>query len=362
MPKIRVLIVDDTIVIRRLVSQIIEQDPDLEVAGVAANGNIALQKLTQVNPDVVTLDVEMPEMDGIETVKEIRKTHPNLPIIMFSSLTSRGAEATLECLDAGATDYVTKPQNVAGFAQSMDVLKEDLLPRIKSCCANKLVSQRPPKTNEAAALRKPIKPADKGSHPVGILSIGTSTGGPNALAKLFQGITDPLPVPIVIVQHMPPLFTKSLAQRLDRNSSTNFFEGEENQEIEPGCAYIAPGGKHMELRRDNAKIRIRLHEGPLENSCRPAVDPLFRSVAKCYGPTALALILTGMGQDGLRGCEAICQSGGVALAQDEATSVVWGMPGYIAEKGLAEEVLPLDKIAASLQRRIEASKTRITIA
>jgi two-component system chemotaxis response regulator CheB len=355
MPRIRVLIVDDAVVIRRMITEALGSDPEIEVVGSAANGKIALQKIPQVNPDLITMDVEMPEMDGVQTVRELRKTYPHLPVIMFSTLTMRGAGSTLDALAAGATDYVTKPANVGNIVEGIARLKSDLMPKIKLHCRNIL-----PPAGTALILPPPAK--SKGiplaSSPVAtavprVFAIGCSTGGPNALAALFSDITGPLPVPGVIVQHMPPLFTKMLAERLGKNSPNKFFEGEENQLVEPGCVYVAPGGLHMELRRVGTSVRLHLNENPPENSCRPAVDVLFRSVAAVYGPDVLALIMTGMGQDGLRGCQQIREGGGRVLAQDEASSVVWGMPGYVAQAGVAEKVLPLPELGGEVMRRLK---------
>lgn len=363
MPRIRVLVVDDAVVMRRMISEVLGADPDLEVVGSAANGKIALQKIPQVNPDVITLDVEMPEMDGLQTVRELRKTYPTLPVLMFSTLTMKGAGATLDALAAGATDYITKPANVGNVTEGLARLKEELIPKIKLHCRHVLppsggVQPLPPRIAGAIGIK--LAPP-KGAVPVPeILAIGCSTGGPNALADVFAKITTPLSVPGVIVQHMPPLFTKMLAERLGKNSPNRFFEGEEGQLVEAGSMYIAPGGRHMEVVRDGTRVRIHLTDNPPENSCRPAVDVLFRSVAAVYGPGTLALIMTGMGQDGLRGCELVRERGGRILTQDEATSVVWGMPGYVAQAGLADKVLPLPEIAAEVLRRLPIRALRAT--
>ena len=360
MAKIRVLVVDDSVVIRRMVAKALETDESIEVAGVAANGSIAVQKIPQVNPDAITLDIEMPVMDGIATVKKIRETYPDLPVIMFSALSTKGARATLDALAAGATDYVTKPSNIGNASEGLESLKAELLPKIKAHfpCDRSEVSK--------AASTKPLKPeletelsfaCKRTISPPSAICIGSSTGGPNALNDLFYEIDEPLPVPTFIVQHMPPIFTKTLADRLDRISPNRFFEGQEGQIVETGCVYIAPGGKHMEVVRANDQVTIHLHEGAPENSCRPAVDVLFRSVAATYGSATLALILTGMGSDGKRGSEAIRNQGGQILAQDEATSVVWGMPRHIAESGLAEEVLPLDQLPNAILKRIDNNAT-----
>ena len=359
MPKIRVLVVDDAVVIRRMLSEVVERDAALELAGVAANGKIALQKITQVNPDVVTLDIEMPEMNGIETLRAIRKAYPKLPVIMCSTLTERGAVATIEALSAGANDYVTKPANVGGIVEGLKVMETELVPKIKALCARLLPDPaaetlRPAPTTTTAATPRRITLATRTGPrgPVDALAIGTSTGGPNALHDVFSHLPSGLDVPVFVVQHMPPLFTGMLAERLGKVGPVPFHEGAEGMLVEPGHAYLAPGGLHMEAKRDGARVRLHLHEGPPENSCRPAVDPLFRSLAPLYGPGLLAVVMTGMGQDGLRGCKHVRERGGEILVQDEASSVVWGMPGYVAEAGLADAVVPLKLLPQEIHRRV----------
>ena len=354
MPKIRVLVVDDAVVMRRMISEALGRDPDIEVVGTAAHGRIALAKIPQVNPDAVTLDIEMPEMDGITTLKEIRKLYPKLPVIMFSTLSMRGAVATLDALAAGASDYVTKPANVGSIVEGLERLEKELVPKIKLLCRHMSPVPAAPAparcSGDLVTKARPLGPSVRA--PLEVVCIGTSTGGPNALARIFESIPSSLPVPILIVQHMPVLFTRMLAERLDKAGSVRCCEGEEGQVVEAGTAYIAPGGKHMEVRRDNQKLRIHLNEAPPENSCRPAVDVLFRSVACAFGSGALAVVMTGMGQDGLHGCRHIRENGGQVLAQDEASSVVWGMPGYVVQQGLADRVLPLDEIGAEIDRRV----------
>ena len=346
--------VDDAVVMRRLITEALSRDPNIEVVGVAANGHIALQKLTQVNPDIITMDVEMPEMDGIATLRELRKTHPKLPVIMFSTLTSRGAETTLEALSLGATDYVTKPSNVGNVTECITRLEAELIAKIKVHCRHLGVVETPHALPKKSSVEvRPFIPtlpvATK--PPIELVCIGTSTGGPNALAEVFKNFPADFPVPIVIVQHMPPLFTAMLADRLSANTPLKFHEGSEGQFIEPGHAYIAPGGKHMEVIRFAGRLALRLHEGAPENSCRPAVDVLFRSVVGACGGNILGVVMTGMGQDGLRGCELIRERHGQIVVQDEATSVVWGMPGYVAHAGYADKIVSLEKIAFEITSR-----------
>lgn len=358
MPKIRVLVVDDSVVIRRIVSDIIAGDPELEVAGVAANGRIALDRIPQVNPDVVTLDVEMPELDGLQTLKELRKTYKKLPVIMFSTLTERGGTATIEALSLGASDYVTKPANVGKVGEGITRVRDELIPRIKALCGRAVATVARPSTPPRPRPIIDRPSARSNAERVEIVAIGTSTGGPNALADLLPGIAADFPVPVVIVQHMPPVFTRLLAERLAAKIPLEVTEGSVGEELRAGKILIAPGDYHMGLEKTAKGARIKLNQEPPENSCRPAVDVLFRSVVQVYGASTLGVVLTGMGQDGLRGCEEIREAGGQVLAQDEATSVVWGMPGFVARAGLAEKVLPLNQIAGEITRRAWVGRER----
>lgn len=347
MKKIRILIVDDSVVVRRTVSDELSRDPSLEVVGTAANGKIALARLTQLNPDLVILDVEMPEMDGLETLREIRKSHPKLPVIMFSSLTEFGAATTVEALALGASDYFAKPSNAVGLEASLRVIRNELIPSIKTLC---------PTSNVLPPAKRSI-PRIGMNTKVEIVAIGTSTGGPNALAELFKRFPATFPVPILIVQHMPATFTKLLAERMSAHSGIRVREAVPGDIILPGHCWIAPGNYHLTVERTGAECRLRTNQDPPENSCRPAADVLFRSVATAFGPSVLGVVLTGMGQDGLRGCEAIREAGGQILVQNEESSVVWGMPGAVARAGLADRVLPLTSLADEIMRRVTGSRT-----
>lgn len=354
MRRIRVLIVDDAVVIRKIVSDVLAEDPEIEIVGTAANGRIALQKITQVNPDLLTLDVEMPEMDGLETLRHLRRTHPRLPVIMFSTLTARGASATIDALTLGASDYVTKPANVGSVGAAQQRVREELIPKIKALYSPAAAAPAPATAKATPVVR--LAASRPGSAVPEVVAIGVSTGGPNALADIIPKLPADFPVPIVIVQHMPPMFTKFLADRLNAQSTLEVREAAGAEVLTPGTVLIAPGDHHMVLRRQGTRIVTVLNQDPPENSCRPAVDPLFRSVQAVYRQHVLAVVLTGMGQDGLHGCEAIKQGGGVVLAQDEATSVVWGMPGFVARAGLADRVLPLSQIAPELVSWTEAAR------
>jgi two-component system chemotaxis response regulator CheB len=354
MNPIRILVVDDSVVMRRVICQILEGDPELEIAGWAANGRLALERIPQVNPDCVTLDVEMPEMDGIAALREIRKGFPRLPVIMFSTETRHGAVRTIEALSLGATDYVSKPANVGSVNESVARLREELVPRIKAHCSRPLITPAAQATSRSpvAASSKAGPPASS-PYPVprhcDIICVASSTGGPNALSSIFQHLRAALPVPVVLVQHMPPMFTALLAERLDSLGGCRVSEARDGEVIRSGHAYIAPGGRHMEVMRAPHGTTLKLTDAPPENSCRPAADVLFRSVAPIYGPRALGLVLTGMGQDGMRGSRAIVERGGVVMAQDESSSVVWGMPGSVVQHGLAERILGLAGIPDALQ-------------
>ena len=353
MPKIRVLVVDDSVVVRRMVSDALAADPQIEVAGTAANGKIALAKIPQVNPDIVILDMEMPELDGIGTLVGIRKSLPTLPVIMYSTLTERGAEATLEALSKGAT-YVTKPSNIGSAARGLECIRTQLIPKVKAICGRVLgLPLAPPQLAVVTPQTFPPRlTLPRREERIDIVAIGVSTGGPNALAILIPTFPRDLAVPVVIVQHMPPVFTRLLAERLAAKSQIGVEEGSPGAVLKPGCAWIAPGDYHMVVASDQSQVTLRTHQGPPENSCRPAVDVLFRSVAAVYKPHTLAVVMTGMGQDGLRGCEHIRELGGQILAQDQATSVVWGMPGFVANAGLADKVLPLDQLGMEIVRRV----------
>ena len=354
MPPIRILIVDDSVVIRKVLTDALAGDPAVEVAGTASDGRLALAKVGQLKPDILTLDVEMPNMSGLETIKEIRKSHPHLPIIMFSTLTERGATTTLDALALGASDYVTKPSNTGSLDVTMLRIKEDLLPKIKALCGRGFGDKRP--SFPPPKPPQPVAVAERAKARIEVLAIGTSTGGPNALAEVIPAIPADFPVPIVIVQHMPKLFTRLLAERLDKASAISVHEGEPGKKIEPGHAWIAPGDYHMVLERRAAGIHLAMNQNAPENSCRPAVDVLFRSVASTFGANTLAVVLTGMGSDGVLGSQAVREKGGRVFVQDEASSVVWGMPGQTAAAGFADNIYSLRNIAIEIDRHVRASR------
>jgi two-component system chemotaxis response regulator CheB len=342
MAKIRVLIVDDSVVIRGLLSEDLSTDPDIEVVGTASDGQIALAKIASLKPDLVILDIEMPVMDGMQTLREIRKNSATLPVIIFSYLTTSGTTTTIDALLLGANDYAAKPSSKSNNRQCV---RDQLIPKIRALC-------RPesPKPRAIGSSGLSLEAKRRESGPAQIVAIGASTGGPNALVALLPMLTKAFPTPVVIVQHMPKEFTAALANRLAAISGFLVREGQSGELVRPGDMWVAPGGLHMEVRRSHDGVRLVTTEAPPENSCRPAADVLFRSVASAYGSGALAVVLTGMGQDGMRGCEAIREAGGRVLVQDEDSSVVWGMPGAVVRAGLADKVLPLDQLAKEINR------------
>jgi len=348
---IRVLVCDDSHTIRSVLTATLAADPDLRVAGSAVNGQACLDALTAELPDVVLLDVEMPVMDGLTALREIRRRHPRLPVVMFSSLTERGAKATVDALVAGANDYVAKPTGLN---------PEDVAARIRSEVITRIKSVVP--RGEPAATRAgeqpraaaPTRlPGSAGREQVRGVVIATSTGGPAALAEVLPGfVTAATPVPVLVVQHMPATFTGRLAESLGRSCGVPVREAAEGMAVKGGEILLAPGGRHMLLAGTAVAPRIRLSDDPPENSCRPAADVLFRSAARLWGAGTLAVVLTGMGRDGLQGSRAIVDAGGSVLAQDEFTSVVWGMPGEVARAGIAAAVLPLGQIGVEIALRL----------
>jgi two-component system chemotaxis response regulator CheB len=343
-PAIRVLVVDDSVVVRRLVTKALTGDPAIDVVGTASSGRLALERVRQLTPDVVTLDIEMPDMDGLETLRRLRAEHPRLPVVMFSSLTERGAAATLDALALGANDYVTKPTLVGSHAGAMATVRDQLVPRIKALCA----ARTPALPQLLVRPTRPEVERPEPTQPVDVVAIGASTGGPDALMTVLQALPADFRLPILVVQHMPALFTRLFARRLDANCAISVREARDGDPIEPGTALVAPGDFHLAVASEGGRPRAVVHQQGPENWVRPAVDVLFRSVAEVYRARALAVVLTGMGQDGIRGCEQLRDAGAQVVAQDEATSVVWGMPGGVAKAGLAGTVLPIGAVAGHL--------------
>jgi two-component system chemotaxis response regulator CheB len=339
MEKVRVLVVDDSALVRKLLSAMLDSDPGIEVVGVAADPLIAREKIKQLEPDVLTLDVEMPRMDGLTFLENLMRLRP-MPVVMVSSLTEQGAEVTLQALELGAVDFVTKPK--LDLARGMAAYAGELAAKIKAA-AGARVRQR-----DAAAAPPPVRCARR---PFGttekIIAIGASTGGTEAIREVLEQMPADAPA-VLIVQHIPLAFSGAFAARMDKHSAMAVCQAEDGQQVVPGHCYIAPGDRHLLLRRNGARYVCALSEAPPENRHRPSVDVLFRSVAEQAGGNAVAALLTGMGEDGARGMLAMQRAGAATVAQDEASSVVWGMPGAAVKLGAARQVLPLPAIAERL--------------
>lgn len=359
------MIVDDSAVIRGVETRTLEAEPDIKVVASVSNAALALSMLARTPVDVMILDIEMPVLDGLSALPKIRALAPQVKVIMASTLTTRGGEISLEALRLGAIDFVPKP--TTGSIFTADDFKRELVRKVTALGRVELgrkhaapsgataATTAAPHASTAPSVPVKLRPASQ-TRPT-VIGIGSSTGGPQALMATLSALPAAMQLPIVIVQHMPPTFTRLLADQLHRTTGRPACEGEEGMALEPGHIYVAPGGVHMCIERGATGGIIHINNGPPENFCRPAVDPLFRSLATAYGPSALVLILTGMGSDGARGAEAVAAAGGTILAQDEATSVVWGMPGAAAATGVVSALIPLAEIGARLGD-YAAGKTR----
>jgi two-component system chemotaxis response regulator CheB len=349
----RVLIVDDSAVMRSLLRSVLGADSQLEVAGTAVDGAAALQSIATLAPDLMLLDVEMPVMDGLTTLKRLRDAGHRLPVIMCSSLTQRGARVTIEALANGAADYVAKPEAQQNREAATRALAGQLLPKIHALARR----AQPPRTAASAPARPVSAPGAAscvpGSCVPAIVAIGVSTGGPEALERMLPALPSCFPLPVVIVQHMPALFTGMLAERLDKLCQLRVREAAEGLAVVPGNIFIAHGDSHLEVLKPAAAghdATLHLTKAPPVNYCRPSVDVLFRSLAGAYGGNVLTIMLTGMGSDGLGGCRMLREQGATVIAQDEESSTVWGMPGAVATAGLAHRVLPLSEMAPEILR------------
>lgn len=346
----KVIVVDDSAVIRGFITRMLEADPEFKVVATAANGELAVKSVARADVDVVILDIEMPVMDGLTALPLILKANPGVKVLMASTLTRRNAAISIKALSAGASDYVSKPES-ARDVHSSEEFRRDIISKIKALSRPRrrrakstagvspaIILATPPKI----VLRKPslFKPE--------ALAIGSSTGGPQALFKIFEALKDTVKVPIFITQHMPATFTTILAEHIQRICGVKCAEGRNNERVAPNHIYLAPGEYHMMIERDNYGPFIRINQDPPENFCRPAVDPMFRSIAKLYGAKTLSVVLTGMGKDSRNGGQAIIDAGGTVIAQDENSSIVWGMPGAVSTAGLCSAVLPLNQIASKI--------------
>ena len=344
LPQVRVLVVDDSVVMRRIVARALERDPAIARTDFAANGRLALAKVLQRRPDVIVLDLEMPELDGFGTLAELRGSHPELPVVLFSSVDERSARATLEALSLGATDFVLKPSG-ASVAEGEAYVEEHLLPLVKGLATPRPAERRTPwPTPSRQQQASPSAPAQ-------VVVIGVSTGGPDALQAVIAALPADLAAPVLVVQHMPAVFTRLLAERLDRSTPLSVTEAVDGELVEPGRVLVAPGGRHLAVTRTGGEVRVVLDDGPPENSCRPAADVLFRSAAEAYGPAVLAVVMTGMGSDGLAGSTVVRTGGGAVLVQDPDTAVVPSMPESVLDAGLADAALGLPDLAAAIAAR-----------
>ncbi len=362
MPDKRILVVDDSCIYQRLLSDVINSHSGIEVVGVAADGKYALESMSVLRPDLVTLDILMPEFDGIQTLMELRRKWPGVRTVMVSSLTSAGSDAALDALALGACEYVAKPAAAGGVASIKKILSDNLIPKIEALCGIDQIATKnisgvvPALKTQSTSVQRSLRA--EGSTIPEVVVIGVSTGGPDALAKVLVQLPADIGVPIVIVQHMPVEFTGKLAARLNAACALTVREAERGDVLSPGYVYIAPGDFHLTLADNKGVVSIELDQNPPENSCRPSVDPLFRSAAVLYGDRCLGIIMTGMGQDGLRGSEALFAAGSSIIVQDEASSVVWGMPKLVAMAGLAEQQVPLNQIAIRILERVHTASVR----
>ncbi|MBF0572964.1 MAG: chemotaxis response regulator protein-glutamate methylesterase [Desulfamplus sp.] len=398
MGKIKVLVVDDTIVYRKIVSDVLKEMPDVELVGAASNGKTAISRIVALKPDIVTLDIEMPEMNGIEVLEYIKENSIPTSAIMLSTLTQRGSDMTIKALELGAFDFISKPDK-GTMAENMVKVRDSLAPIINAFKRQKglpkhsqvssssgvtphhssiaitsphsaagIISTKPSTNFTTLSSKTPIhklksegkseiiKPSTiiRRQTPSSIIGIGISTGGPKALAVMMPMLTTRLNVPVLIVQHMPPVFTKSLAKSLDAKCPLEVKEAENGEPLRPNTVFIAPGGMQMKIvaGADGRTRTIKLTDDPPENSCKPSVDYLFRSIAEHYVGRATAVIMTGMGSDGTKGLEHIKRNGGIIIAQDKDSCTVYGMPKEPIESGLADVVVPLNQIAEEITKTV----------
>lgn len=343
--QIRVLVVDDSVVIRRVVANTIDAYDDMTVVGTAGNGRTALAQIAELDPDIVVLDVEMPVMNGLDTLRELRRQGRTIPILMFSSLTRPQMQTTLEALALGASDFVAKPTS----RSPTNTIDREIIPRLRA------LATRHTRRATPVLPRESDRPSESRG-PAGAVVIGASTGGPEALTRLLAAVPADFGAPILVVVHMPAEFTPIFAERLRETTALDSKEAAHGARLQAGCVYIAPGNRHLTLQRGASGLVAALDDGPPENSCRPAVDVLFRSAAKVLGADTVGVVLTGMGRDGLAGARALRREGAAVLVQDEASSVVWGMPGFVARQGLATSVCSVLEIASEMMRRTRSPR------
>jgi two-component system chemotaxis response regulator CheB len=368
---IRVMVVDDSVVARGLMARWIDEDPALAVVGTLRTGKLAVEQIATLKPDIVVLDIEMPEMDGLTALPLLLKARPGVQVVMASTLTRRNAEISLKALSLGAADYVPKPESNSGVSTSPE-FKRDLVTKVAALGsrakrtarshdaterqAAPVMRQAPSQMLPKAAVELQSMRRWSSTMPR-VLAIGSSTGGPQALTKVFEVIGPAAKrLPVVVTQHMPATFTAILAENIGKAAGLPAAEGRDGEVLQPGHVYVAPGGKHMIVKASPDGAKIALTDGPPVNFCKPAVDPLFESLAEVYGPAVLATVLTGMGHDGGNGAVRICDAGGSVIAQDEETSVVWGMPQAVVQKKACCAVLPLDMIARKVAQLLKGER------
>ena len=346
MRKIRVLAADDSAIVRRLLTVAMADDPEVELVAVARNGKECVDLFRTSDPDAVILDVQMPVMDGVDALRQIRKINQRTPVLMFSSLTTHGAEAAMDAMQCGASDYAAKPSRLGHVQDAINYVRGEVLPKLKRLTNADMVADTSTET--------PLPLASRGtpSADVDVVAIAASTGGPQALTAVLKQLPESFPVPMLIVQHMPPKFTQLLADRLGRTTPFDVREATGGEKLEPGRVYLAPGDRHMQVCRQAVSVAIELDDSECVQGCRPAADKLFQSVARVFGGRCLGIVLTGMGQDGTSGARALHERGGTILVQDRSTSVVYGMPQSVAEAGLAHEILPLHEIPSRMEQLV----------
>ena len=366
---IKVLVVDDTILYRKVIGDILKSEDDIEVVGTASNGKIAISRIASLQPDLLTLDIEMPICNGLEVLEYLRRNHPQISAIMLSSLTRKGGDMTMKALELGAFDFIPKPEG-GSMAENQAFIREALIPKVKAYARRHSIKHllkggpqtptgkvaQPPSETTATPKTATVKtaPAKRRHLPSTIITIGISTGGPNALTRMLPMLSAPVGVPIVIVQHMPPLFTKSLADSLDNKCSLSVKEAEDGEVLKNDVVYIAPGGKQMKIVAEaGSNGKVKLTDDAPENNCKPSADYLFRSVASLYKEKATAVIMTGMGNDGTKGLRLIKRHGSPVIAQDEESCVVYGMPKEAVNAGVVDISVPLDQIATEIIKTVE---------
>lgn len=354
---LKIMVVDDTIFYRKIVGDILAEIDGVEVVGTANNGKIALNKIRSLKPDLLTLDVEMPIMSGLELMEEINRQDMDVGCIMVSAKTQKGSEATMRALELGAFDFLSKPDNDSA-EENIKAIKTELSTLIKGFIRHRRLKGKPGEKPAAVPKKpavapqpaKPLKRTEKSQ----VVALGISTGGPNSLLEVLPKLPGDIGIPILMVQHMPPIFTASLAQSLDRKCALRVKEAEDEEKVEANTVYIAPGGKQMKVASAASGLykMIKITDDPPENNCKPSVDYLFRSVAREYGSKATCVVMTGMGSDGKKGLSLAKAAGSIGIAQDEASSVIYGMPKAVVDAGLVDMVVPLDSMAQEISNTL----------